>query len=68
MPQFTGGLSPANIAHFLGGIKFPCSKTDLINHATNKGAPDDVVNVLEAIPDTIYNSMTDVMSGVGEVE
>lgn len=68
MTRGLGGKSPANIALYLKGISFPCSKDDLINHATSNNAPDDVLDVLNSISDTTYNSMADVMSGVGEVE
>ncbi len=69
MPEgFIGKTSPATIAKFLGGTDFPCSKSDLITHASNKGAPDEIIDVLNKLPDTTYNSMADVMSGVGGVE
>lgn len=62
------GVSPTNIAHFLGGINFPCSKQDLLRHARQKNAPREVLDTLERIPDRTYNSMSDVMSGVGKIE
>lgn len=62
------GESAANIAHHLRGINFPCSKSDLVNHCRQRGCPTDVLNTLQSLPDRQYNSMADVMSGVGQVE
>ncbi|MDA8188564.1 MAG: DUF2795 domain-containing protein [Dehalococcoidales bacterium] len=60
--------NPAKLAQFLGGIDFPCSKKDLINYARRKNAPKEVLDTLQGIPERTYNSMSDVMSGVGKVE
>ncbi len=68
MAEYKRGISPTNLAQFLGGINFPCSKQDLINHARRRNAPQEVLNTLQQIPDRTYNSMSDVMSGVGKVE
>lgn len=63
---FKGGT--AKISQYLSGINFPCSKQDLINHARRSNAPEDVLQALQRIPDRTYNSMADVLSGVGRVE
>ena len=68
MTRGMGGRSPANIAHFLEGIDFPASKDDLVNHAEDNNAPQEVIDILENLPDQEYTSMADVMSGVGQVE
>ncbi|MBI2954370.1 MAG: DUF2795 domain-containing protein [Chloroflexi bacterium] len=68
MAEYQKGISPENLTQFLGGIKFPCSKQDLISHARRNNAPRNVLDTLERIPDRTYNSMADVMSGVGKVE
>jgi Protein of unknown function (DUF2795) len=63
-----GGQSPVNIAHHLSGIEFPVSKKDLIDHANGNKADQEVVDILQRMPDREYASMADVMKGVGEVE
>jgi len=63
-----GGRSPANIAGFLEGIDFPATKDELVDHAEDNGAPQEVIDVLESLPNQEYTSMADVMSGVGQVE
>ncbi len=68
MTRGMGGQSPSNIAHYLKGIDFPCSKQDLIDHAEDNNAPEEVLEVLEELPDQEYTSMADLMQGVGQVE
>jgi len=63
-----GGQSPSNIAHHLKGIEFPADKQELIEYAEDNGAPDEVLEVLQQMPDKEYNSMSDLMHGVGIVE
>jgi Protein of unknown function (DUF2795) len=61
-----GGHSPSNVAHYLKGVDFPARKQDLQKHAKKNEAPEEVVDVLEALPDETYNNMADVMKGFGE--
>lgn len=68
MPRGMGERSPANIASFLEGINFPASKDELVDHAEDNNAPQDIIDVLEQLPDQEYTSMADVMSGMGQVE
>jgi hypothetical protein len=68
MSRGLGGRSPANIANFLEGINFPASKDELVNHAEDNNAPQEVIDVLDQLPDQEYTSMADVMSGIGQVE
>ena len=68
MTRGMGGRSPANITHFLDGLDFPATKDELIDHAEDNNAPQEVLDVLEQLPDQEYSSMADVMSGVGQVE
>ncbi|MEN6519933.1 MAG: DUF2795 domain-containing protein [Armatimonadota bacterium] len=68
MTRGMGGRSPANIANFLEGIDFPASKDELVNHAEDNNAPQDIIDILEKLPNREYTSMADIMSGVGQVE
>lgn len=62
------GHSPANVAKQLAGIDFPAGKEDLIRHAQKGGTDADAMEVLKQMPDRRYESMADVMKGVGSVE
>jgi hypothetical protein len=60
--------SAANIAHYLRGIDFPCTRDQLVDHCRLGNCPTEVTNVLEGLPNRQFNSMADVMSGLGQVE
>ena len=60
------GHSPANVTRHLGGIDFPASKQDLVKHAQGNGANDEVMDVLNRMPDREYGNMADVMKGFGD--
>jgi hypothetical protein len=68
MTRGMGGHSPANVAHHLSGIDFPASKQDLVKHAKEKNADQEVIQVLDQMPDQDYGGMADVMKGVGKIE
>jgi Protein of unknown function (DUF2795) len=65
MARGVGGKSPANVAQYLSGINFPCQKEDLVHHARQNGAGDEVLEVLRNMPEDEYNNMADVMQGYG---
>jgi hypothetical protein len=60
------GQSPTNIAHSLSGIDFPCNKEDLVEHARKNNADDEVLEILEELPEGGYTNMADVMKSYGE--
>jgi hypothetical protein len=74
MARGGGGVSPANIMKYLGGIKFPADKEELIEHARgkakNEAAPDteEVVDFLERLPEKKYESAPEILKAVGEIE
>ncbi|MBI5164702.1 MAG: DUF2795 domain-containing protein [Magnetospirillum sp.] len=63
-----GGHSPSNILHHLKGVDFPVDRQGLIEQAQRNNAAEDVVEILQQMPDTEYQSMADVLKGVGQVE
>ncbi len=68
MARGVGGRSPANIARSLKGIDFPVGKRDLVEHARKNNADQEVIEVLQQLPDREYGNMADVEKGVGKVE
>lgn len=60
--------SPAEIEHYLKGMNYPAKKDDLISYAQNEGAPEDVIAVMQKLPDEEYESAASVASGVGKIE
>ena len=68
MVRGIGGKSPAGIVTFLEGIDFPALKDDIVDHAEDNNAPQEIIDVLEQLPDEEFNNMADVLSGIGQVE
>jgi len=68
MTRGMGGQSPSNVTHNLRGIDFPAKKKDLVEKARSNGAEDQVVELIEAMPDDEYGSMADVMRHYSEAE
>ena len=67
MTKGKGDPSPVEIARSLKGIRFPASKRDVVEHARGNQAGEDVLAVLEQLPDRQYGNMAEVEKGVGEV-
>lgn len=47
--------NPIQLQKFLGGIEYPSSRDDLVEHARRSGADDDVLRHLEALPDRTFD-------------
>jgi hypothetical protein len=48
----------------LKGIHFPADREKVVDYAKKNMAPDDVMNVLEQMPDGEYDSMAGVWHAV----
>lgn len=60
--------SPTAVSRYLKGVDFPCGKDDLLQHAKNNHAPDDVQKVIQRLKDTQYHTMAEVTKAVGEAQ
>ena len=58
--------SPANVTQYLSGVRFPCRKQNLIDHARRQGADAEVLERLRGLSEAEYHSMADVMKDFGE--
>ncbi|WNZ26048.1 DUF2795 domain-containing protein [Leptolyngbya sp. NK1-12] len=61
-------VNPIELQKYLKGMNYPASKDDLIDHAEEQGADDDILDLLEQLPDEEYETPTDVNQAVGELE
>ncbi|MGE5398863.1 MAG: DUF2795 domain-containing protein [Ignavibacteriales bacterium] len=70
MARGMSGQSPVNITQHLKGLDFPANKNRIISFCRENHSPgnDQVLSILERIPDKNYNSPADVMKEVGHVE
>ncbi len=64
----TGRVSPAIVEKYLAGIHFPAEKKNLVDKATNKDAPDDVMDLLKKLPSKTYKSPIDITKEIGKIE
>ena len=60
--------NPIEIQKHLTGMDYPANKGDLVEHARGQNAPEEVVSVLESLPDRDYDKPTDVTKAVGDLE
>jgi uncharacterized protein DUF2795 len=67
-PGKTGRVSPALVVKYLAGIHFPAEKKNLIDKAADKGAPNDVMDVLNKLPGKSYKSPIDITKEIGKIE
>ncbi len=58
-------VSPAEVEKLLKGMDFPAHKADLIKHV--KQEMQQVLEVLQKLPDETYNKPTDVARAFGEI-
>lgn len=63
-----GGHSPSNILHHLKGVDFPANKQNRIEPAQKNNAEGDIIGISRQMSDRQYQSMADVLKGVGVVE
>jgi predicted transcriptional regulator len=61
-------VNPIQVQKFLKGIDYPVSKEDLIAHAEENGADDNVLDTLEQIEEDEFETPADVSKAIGEIE
>ncbi|HEY9878588.1 MAG TPA: DUF2795 domain-containing protein [Leptolyngbyaceae cyanobacterium] len=59
-------VSPIAISKAIKGIDFPASKEDLIEHAKQNKAEQEVMEVLENLPEDDFETVADVEKAYGE--
>lgn len=57
-----------DVQRHLKGIDYPAQKQDLIEHAMQQGAPEEVLAMLEELPEQEYGGPTDVTKAVSQSE
>jgi hypothetical protein len=60
-------VNPIQIQKFLGGIDYPIGKQDLVAHAKQKGADEEVMSTLQQLPFDEFNSPNDVSEAIGKL-
>jgi len=61
--------NPVAIQKHLKGIDYPADKQELIEHAKQQGAAQDIISLLEQLPeDKEYESPTDLNKAIGGIQ
>jgi len=60
-------VSPAQVEKSIKGTRFPAEKQDLIQRAKENNANQDVLDVLENMPDKQFNSPVDISKAMGRM-
>jgi hypothetical protein len=47
--------NPIQMQKFLGGMEYPAGRDDIVEHARQNGADDDVLEHLRSLPDRNYD-------------
>ncbi len=56
----------AKVSKSLKGIHFPADREKVVEYAKKNSAPDDVMDVLEQMPEKEYDSMAGVWHAVSQ--
>jgi hypothetical protein len=54
-----------DLAKWLSDTHWPRSKAELVRHAEEAGAPDQVMDMVESLPERQYKNMNDVAKALG---
>jgi hypothetical protein len=56
------------VQKYLAGINYPAERKKLINNAQNKNAPNNVMDLLNKLPEKTYTSPIDIAKEIGKIE
>ena len=58
-------LTPFRIQKFLGGLRYPARKSQVLERARQRGADEDVMAALRRLPDRAWDSPISLSRDVG---
>jgi hypothetical protein len=61
-------VRPVFVARYLKGVYLPATRHDLVNFARGRGAPPEVLSMLEQMPERSYDNAHQIGKGVGEIQ
>jgi hypothetical protein len=60
--------NPIQVQKYLSGMDYPADKDEIIDHAKDQGADDDIVQILQQLPEQDYKTAADVSKAIGQIE
>ena len=67
MAKAIGSDSPAQVQSYLKGVDYPTNKETLVKTARRNKAPEDVMKIIDELPEDDFDSPVDVMKAYGEI-
>jgi hypothetical protein len=61
-------VNPRDVEKSLKGIDFPAKKEDLVKHAQQHGADQEVVQTIKKLPEEEFHNAADVTKAIGEMD
>jgi hypothetical protein len=61
-------VSTGEIQEYLHGMSYPAGKNDLVSKAQSNNAPQDVIDMLNRLPDQRFSNPIDVNKAIGDIE
>lgn len=59
--------SPIEVQKYLHGLEYPAQREEIIDKAEEEGADDEILNLLQQLPDKEYESPIEVSSAVSKL-
>ena len=60
--------NPVEVEKSLKGIDFPAKKEDLVKHAQQHGAKQEVIETIKNLPEEEFRNAVDVTKAIGEMD
>ena len=60
--------NPVEVEKSLKGIDFPARKQDLVKHAQQHGASQEVLETIKNLPEEEFHTAADVAKAVGQID
>ncbi len=60
--------TPVSVQTYLKGTDYPAGKEELLRKAHDNGAPEEVIEILEQLPQQEFRGPDDVMKAYGQLK
>lgn len=60
-------VTPTAISIYLGDLRLPATRDEIVDFAQNKSAPNYVLAALTTLPDEVYESLAEVWAILGNL-
>lgn len=61
-------VNPIQLEKYLKGMDYPAKKADIIKHAEQHGADENVKSALQQLPDKTYDGPTGISKAIGQID